>query len=92
MSAWPTWPFLMRPVWYLFSKMSDDRIAAVAFLGNPLVLWPALPALAVCLRDWIVTRRAIAFAGFAAMLPISVAFVGTTLETFTRLMLFRSWI
>ncbi len=151
MSAWPTWPFLMRPVWYLFSKMSHDRIAAVAFLGNPLVLWPALPALAVCLRDWIVTRRAdaflilsfyfglwlawamlprtlafiyyylpaatiaslalvyvlrrgnsprcllwiyvaIAFAGFAAMLPISVAFVGTTLETFTRLMLFRNWI
>jgi hypothetical protein len=88
MSAWPTWPFLMRPVWYLFSKMSDDRIAAVAFLGNPLVLWPALPALAVCLRDWIVTRRADAF----LILSFSVAFVGTTLETFTRLMLFRSWI
>ena len=25
------------------------------------MLWPALPALAVCLRDWIVTRRADAF-------------------------------
>jgi dolichyl-phosphate-mannose--protein O-mannosyl transferase len=151
MSAWPSWPFLLRPVWYLFDKIAEDRIAAVVFLGNPVVLWPVLPALAVCLRDWIVTRRADAFlilsfyfgpylawallprtlgflyyylpaatfaslalvyvlrrgngprwllwafvavagAGFAAMLPISVAFVGTTMETFVRLMLFQSWI
>ena len=151
MSSWPSWPFLVRPVWYLFDKIADDRIAAVVFLGNPLVLWPALPALAVCLRDWIVTRRADAFlilsfyfgpylawallprtlgflyyylpaataaslalvyvltrgnsprwllwafvalacAGFAAMLPISAAFVGTSMETFNRLMLFQNWI
>jgi dolichyl-phosphate-mannose-protein mannosyltransferase len=151
MSAWPSWPFLVRPVWYLFDKIGDDRIAAVVFLGNPLILWPALPALAVCLRDWIVTRRAdaflilsfyfgpylawamlprtlgflyyylpsatvaslaliyvlrrgnsprwllwafvaVGFAGFAAMLPISAAFVGTSMETFSRLMIFQNWI
>jgi len=45
MSSWPSWPFLVRPVWYLFDKIGDDRIAAVVLLGNPLVLWPALPAL-----------------------------------------------
>ncbi len=151
MSSWPSWPFLLRPVWYLFDKVADDRIAAVVFLGNPVVLWAALPALAVCLRDWIVTRRADAFlvlsfyagpylawallprtlgflyyylpaatlaslalvyvlrrgnsprwmlwafvavagAGFAAMLPITVASVGTSMETFVRLMLFQNWI
>jgi dolichyl-phosphate-mannose--protein O-mannosyl transferase len=151
MSAWPSWPFLVRPVWYVFDKIGDDRIAAVVFLGNPLVLWTALPALMVCLRDWIVTRRveaflilsfyfgpylawamlprtlgflyyylppatvaslalvyvlrrgnnprwllwafvAIALAGFAAMLPISAAFVGTSMETFNRLMLFQNWV
>ena len=151
MSAWPSWPFLVRPVWYLFDKIADDRIAAVVLLGNPLVLWTALPALIVCLRDWIVTRRAdaflilsfyfgpylawavlprsvgflyyylpsatlaslalvyvlrrgnnprwllwafvgTAFAGFAAMLPISAAFVGTSMATFNRLMLFQNWI
>ena len=151
MSSWPSWPFLVRPVWYLFDKVADDRVAAVVFLGNPVVLWAALPALAVCLRDWIVTRRADAFlilafyagpylawallprtlgflyyylpaatlaslalvyvlrrgnsprwllwafvavagAGFAAMLPITVASVGTSMETFVRLMLFQSWI
>jgi dolichyl-phosphate-mannose-protein mannosyltransferase len=151
MSSWPSWPFLVRPVWYLFDKIGDDRIAAVVFLGNPLVLWPALPALGVCLRDWIVTRRfdaflilsfyfgdwlawallprtlgflyyylpsatvaslalvyalrrgnsprwllwafvAVAFAGFTAMLPVSAAFVGTSMETFNRLMIFQNWI
>jgi dolichyl-phosphate-mannose--protein O-mannosyl transferase len=151
MSAWPSWPFLARPVWYLFDKTSDDRIAAVVFLGNPVVLWPALVAVAICLRDWIVSRRTEAFlilafyfglylawavlpravgfiyyylpaatfaslalvyalrrgntprwllwafvalagAGFAAMLPISAAFVGTSMETFNRLMIFQNWI
>lgn len=151
MSAWPSWPFLVRPVWFLFDKIGDDRISAVVLLGNPLVLWPALVAIAICLRDFIVTRRADVFlilafyfgpylawalspralaflyyylpsataaslalvyalmrgnlprwllwafvvvAGFsfAAMLPISAAFVGTSMQTFNRLMLFQSWI
>ena len=120
-------------------------------LGNPLVLWPALLALASCLSDFVVARRREAFlilgfyfgpylawallprtlgfiyyylpsatlaslalvyalhrehtprwllwgfvglaaTGFAAMLPISAAFVGTSMETFERLMLFQSWI
>jgi dolichyl-phosphate-mannose--protein O-mannosyl transferase len=151
MSAWPSWPLLVRPVWFLFDKIADDRIAAVMCLGNPLVLWAALPAFVIVLRDWIVTRRTDAFlllsfylgpylawamlprvvgfiyyylpsstfaslmlvyvlrcgrtprwllwafvalagASFAAMLPISAAFVGTSMETFNRLMLFQNWI
>jgi len=151
MSAWPSWPFLVRPVWFLFDKLDEDQIAAIVFLGNPLVLWPALLALAVVLRDFIVARRwdaflilafycglyfswvllprklsflyyylpaatvsslalvyvlrrgncprwllwgyvAVAAVGFAAMLPISAAFVGTSMQTFNRLMIFQSWI
>src|ERR1700730_7849937 len=151
MSSWPTWPFLVRPGWYLVNKIGDDKIAAVVALGNPLILWPALIALAVCLRDWIVTRRADAFLvlafyfgpylvwallprtlsfiyyylpaattasfalvyalrrqgmpgfllwafvavgcpGFVAMLPISAAFMGTSMATFNRLMIFQNWI
>ena len=34
----------------------------------------------------------VAFAGFVAMLPISAAFIGTSMQTFNRLMLFQSWI
>ncbi len=151
MSAWPTWPFLVRPVWFLFDKIGEDRISAVVFLGNPVVLWPALLALLVTLRDFIVARRRdallilafylgpylawamlpralsfiyyylpaataaslalvhalrrdrlphgllwayvlVAALGFAAMLPISAAFIGTSMATFNRLMLFQSWI
>jgi dolichyl-phosphate-mannose-protein mannosyltransferase len=151
MSAWPSWPFLVRPVWFLFDKIADGRVAAVVYLGNPLVMWPALAAVAIALRDFIVTRRTNAFlivafyfglylswallpralsflyyylpaatfasvaliyvlrregfprwllwaylvvaaAGFAAMLPISAAFVGTTMATFNRLMIFQNWI
>ncbi len=151
MSSWPSWPFLVRPVWYLFDRVGEDRIAAVVFLGNPVILWPALAAVAICLRDWVVTRRAdaflilafyfgpylawallprtlgfiyyylpaatiasfalvyalrrgstpawllwasvaIGFAGFAAMLPISAAFIGTSMATFNRLMIFQNWI
>jgi dolichyl-phosphate-mannose-protein mannosyltransferase len=35
---------------------------------------------------------ATAFAGFAAVLPISAAFVGRSMETFNRLMIFQNWI
>ncbi|RXH41962.1 phospholipid carrier-dependent glycosyltransferase [Bradyrhizobium zhanjiangense] len=151
MSAWPSWPLLIRPVWFLFDKTTEDNIAAIVFLGNPLVLWPALLALTVVLRDFIVARRwdafliaafyfgpwlawallprtlgfiyyylpaataaslalvyvlrreglprwllwayvGVAAAGFALLLPISAAFVGTSMRTFGRLMLFQSWI
>jgi len=151
MSSWPSWPLLARPVWFLFDKTSDDNVAAIVFLGNPLVLWPALAALVVVLRDVIVTRRwdafliaafyfgpwlawallprtlgfiyyylpaataaslalvyvlrrdalprwllwayvGVAAIGFAVMLPISAAFIGTSIQAFNRLMLFQSWI
>ncbi len=151
MSAWPSWPLLARPVWFLFDKTAEDHVAAIVFLGNPLVAWPALLALVVVLRDFIVARRSDAFliaafyfgpwlawallprtlgfiyyylpaataaslalvyvlrreglprwllwayvgvaaAGFAVMLPISAAFIGTSMKGFNRLMLFQSWI
>ena len=151
MSSWPSWPLLVRPVWFLFDRVDDDRIQAVVLLGNPLVLWPALLAIAICLREWIAERRSDAFlilsfyfgtylawallprtlgflyyylppatlaslalvhvlrrgstphwllwayvalagASFVAMLPISAAFVGTTMQTFNRLVIFQNWI
>ena len=35
---------------------------------------------------------AVGAAGFAAMLPISAAFVETSMATFNRLMIFQNWI
>jgi dolichyl-phosphate-mannose--protein O-mannosyl transferase len=83
MSAWPSWPLLVRPVWFLFEKAGDDRYWAVLSLGNPVILWSAIPAVLVCLRDWIVERRRDAFlivASYAAlylawmMLPRAIGF------------------
>lgn len=153
MSSWPSWPLLMRPIWYQFDKIADERFQAIVFLGNPLILWPALAALAICARDFIVARRAQAFlilafyigmwvvwaalprtigfiyyylpsatvaslalvyalteggrapprwalwafvaasaAGFLALLPITVSSLGTSMQTYQRLMIFQSWI
>jgi hypothetical protein len=45
------------------------------------------------LPPWVLwTAVAIAGAGFIALLPISAAFIGTSMATFNRLMLFQSWI
>jgi dolichyl-phosphate-mannose-protein mannosyltransferase len=153
MSSWPSWPLLVRPIWYQFDKMADERFQAVVFLGNPLILWPALAALAICARDFIVARKTQAFlilafylgpwlawatlprtigfiyyylpsatvaslalvyvltqgerapprwvlwafvaasaAGFLALLPITVSVLGTSMQTYQRLMIFQSWI
>jgi dolichyl-phosphate-mannose-protein mannosyltransferase len=151
MSSWPSWPLLVRPVWFLFDNLGNGTISAVMCLGNPLVLWPALLALIVCARDVIVTRQrdaflvlafyagpwlawallprtlgfiyyylpsattaslalvyvlgrghaprwllwafvAVAALGFAVMLSVSAAFIGTTMTTFQRLMVFQNWI
>ncbi|MGY2848705.1 MULTISPECIES: phospholipid carrier-dependent glycosyltransferase [unclassified Bradyrhizobium] len=84
MSSWPSWPFLVRPVWYLFEKVGDDRFAAIVLLGNPVVLWPALIALIIALRDWIVGRGRDAFLVLAfylgpylawALLPRTLGFI-----------------
>ena len=84
MSSWPSWPLLMRPIWYQFDKMADGRFQAIVFLGNPLILWPALAALAICARDFIVARRTQAFLILAfyvgpwlawATLPRSIGFI-----------------
>ena len=151
MSSWPSWPFLVRPVWFLFDNLGNGAISAVVCLGNPLVLWSALLALVVCARDLIVARQrdaflvlafyagpylarallprtlgfiyyylpsattaslalvyalgrggmprwllwafvAVAGIGFAVMLPMSAAFIGTTMSAFNRLVIFQNWI
>jgi len=35
---------------------------------------------------------AVGFAGLAAMLPDTAAFIGTSMATFSRLMIFQNWI
>jgi dolichyl-phosphate-mannose--protein O-mannosyl transferase len=78
------WALLPRTLGFLYYYLPAATTASLALVyvarrGNSprWVLWALV---------------AVAGAGFAAMLPISAAFVGTSMETFNRLMIFQNWI
>ena len=82
--AWLAWAMLPRTLGFLYYYLPSATFASLALVyllrrGNSprWLLWAFV---------------AVAFAGFAAMLPISAAFVGTSMETFNRLMIFQNWI
>lgn len=56
-SLWWQWVIDARPIWYLY-ELSDGAIRGVLLLGNPIVMWAGLPALAlsvimaVRLKNW----------------------------------------
>jgi dolichyl-phosphate-mannose-protein mannosyltransferase len=53
-SAWTTWPWMTRPIWYVFDKEADPAfVRGVLMIGNPLVMWPGLVALALSAWQWI---------------------------------------
>jgi len=61
-SSWLQWPLMTRPIWYAFDASPDKQsVRGVALIGNPLVLWGGLVAMAWTLWDWL---RARTFAGF----------------------------
>ncbi len=49
-SHWPSWPLMIRPIWYAFDKdgPNGEFIRGVLLLGNPVVLWGGLAALIYC--------------------------------------------
>lgn len=50
-SAWWTWAFDWRPVWYLYEP-ADGAQRGVLMLGNPAVMWGGLVAVVACLAAW----------------------------------------
>jgi len=83
-STWDEWPIMARPV-YFYAGASRDRIYA---LGNPVIFWAALPALAFALwqalayvRARIDASGALSIAGRlpptqAALLFVVIAYLG----------------
>lgn len=55
MSTWLQWPTLIRPIWYAFDREVLDSafVRGVLLLGNPLVMWTGLIALAYCIKVWL---------------------------------------
>ena len=76
------WALLPRALSFLYYYLPSATLASLA-LVHVLMRLPR----------WVMwTYVAVAILGFVAMLPVSAAFIGTTMQTFTRLMLFQSWI
>ncbi len=63
MSQWLDWPLLTRPIWYAFEKEPGDpnSVRGVLLLGNPLMMWTGLLALAVCAWEGIKKRKTAPF-------------------------------
>lgn len=82
--SWLAWALLPRTLAFIYYYLPAATVASLALVyvlrrdGLPgWLLWAYVGVVAI---------------GFAAMLPISAAFVGTSMQTFNRLMLFQSWI
>lgn len=45
-SNWPTWPLMIRPIWYLYEPV-DGAQRGVLLIGNPAIMWGGLVAVAV---------------------------------------------
>ncbi len=59
-SAWWTWPLDIRSVWFGTRNLADGRIAITYALGNPLLYWAFLPAVAWTAVRWWRERRTLA--------------------------------
>jgi dolichyl-phosphate-mannose--protein O-mannosyl transferase len=64
-SQWWSWPVPLRPVWYLYEPV-DGAMRGVLLVGNPVVMWGGLLAVAACL--WAFLRhRDLRSGGVAAL-------------------------
>lgn len=66
-SDWWSWPVMIRPMWYLY-ELDQGVQRGVLLVGNPVVMWGGLAAVAACYWTWIRTR---------AMLPLAMALLWT---------------
>ena len=67
-SSWWTWPLMIRPIWYLY-EYADGAVRGVLMIGNPVILWGGLIAVAACLYGWVRDRDG--RRGFVALLWIA---------------------
>ena len=55
-SAWWSWPFDIRPIWYLYEPV-DGAVRGILLVGNPAILWGGLVALPACVVAGIRDRK-----------------------------------
>lgn len=74
-SPWYEWPFDVRPIWYFSGDPvnAQGQYSTISALGNPLLWWAGIPAVAAAGVLWVREKRrscAVVLAGFlSAYLP-----------------------
>lgn len=53
-SDWWSWPLMLRPIWYLYEPV-DGAQRGIMFVGNPVVMWGGLVAVAALFWAWVRT-------------------------------------
>lgn len=51
-SVWWSWPLDLRPIWYLYEPVAGVQ-RGILLVGNPVILWGGLVAVAACLYGWL---------------------------------------
>ena len=46
-SSWWSWPLMLRPIWY-FYEPDQGAMRGVLLIGNPVIMWTGLIAVAAC--------------------------------------------
>ncbi len=70
-SPWWSWPLMLRPQWYEFGfDRQAQTVTGLGTIGNPLLWWAAVPALAAC--AWRAVRERDAAPGFVAWLGFAL--------------------
>ena len=67
-SEWYQWPLISRPIWYFYEE-DAGAYRGVLLVGNPLIMWAGVLAVALCLISWFETRAV--RPGFAALLWVA---------------------
>jgi dolichyl-phosphate-mannose-protein mannosyltransferase len=56
-SRWWSWPLMLVPVWYYADyAQGPNNIVSIYGMGNPLIFWAFLPALAFAAYSWVTGR------------------------------------
>ena len=71
-SPWYDWPLVVRPIWFFSSDPCNElgQYSTISSMGNPLLWWGCLPALAYALWEWQRKRSltcAVALTGFLSV-------------------------
>ena len=66
-SSWWSWPLMLRPIWY-FYEPDQGAMRGVLLIGNPVIMWAGLVAVAACW--WVGVKQ-------RAQVPLAAAMLWT---------------